>query len=316
MQSYSLFAPAKINLHLEIIGDRPDGYHELVMIMQSVALGDIINIRANGKEEIRLFCQNPQVPLDHSNLAHKAVSLMQKNFPAQARNFGGVDIHIEKKIPVAAGLAGGSSNAAAVLVGINLLWGLGLTQPELRDFATHLGSDVPFCIAGGTAIATGRGEQIEPLPPLDNIWVILAKYSNISVSTPWAYKTYREEFHHLYVQDSHGITERTNAIHSGKLVKAIAHKDSTQIGKLLYNDLQKSVLPEYPEVKNLIDQFKTQNVLGTMMSGSGPTVFALCENQAQAIHIKNTINQTIKDPNLQMWVTKMCSHGITTTQAP
>ncbi|MGY6529737.1 MAG: 4-(cytidine 5'-diphospho)-2-C-methyl-D-erythritol kinase [Cyanobacterium sp.] len=314
MQSYSLFAPAKINLHLEIIGDRPDGYHELVMIMQSVALGDVIDIRANGKEEIRVFCQNPQVPLDSSNLAHKAVQLMQKNYPAQAHNFGGVDIHIEKNIPVCAGLAGGSTNAAAVLVGINLLWGLGLTQPELRDLATYLGSDVPFCIAGGSAIATGRGEEIEPLPHLDNIWVILAKYSNISVSTPWAYKTYREKFHDQYVQDSHGISQRTHAVHSGALVRAIAHHDSKQIGKLLYNDLQKTVLPEYPEVKNLIDSFKTQDILGTMMSGSGPTVFALCENENKANQIKNTITQQINDPNLEMWVTKVCPHGIITTQ--
>ncbi|AFZ46160.1 4-diphosphocytidyl-2-C-methyl-D-erythritol kinase [Cyanobacterium stanieri PCC 7202] len=314
MQSYSLFAPAKINLHLEIIGDRPDGYHELVMIMQSVALGDVIDIRANGKEETRLFCQNPQVPLDNTNLAYKAVQLMQTNYPTPARNFGGLDIHIQKNIPVAAGLAGGSSNAAAVLVGINLLWGLGLTQPELRDLATYLGSDVPFCIAGGTAIATGRGEEIEPLPDLDNIWVILAKYSNISVSTPWAYKTYREQFHDLYVQDSHGVSQRTHAVHSGELVRAIAHRNSKQIGALLYNDLQKSVLPEYPEVENLINSFKKQNVLGAMMSGSGPTVFALCENEDQANEIKNIIQKQINDPNLELWVTKMCAHGITTIE--
>lgn len=169
MQSYSLFAPAKINLHLEIIGDRTDGYHELVMIMQSVNLGDIIHLRANGTDEIRLFCQNPQVPLDDTNLAYKAVRLVQEKYPTLSRNYGGIDITIEKNIPVAAGLAGGSSNAAAVLVGLNLMWNLGLTQPELKDLGALLGSDVPFCISGGTAIATGRGEQIEPLPDLKKI---------------------------------------------------------------------------------------------------------------------------------------------------
>ena len=182
MQSYSLFAPAKINLHLEIIGDRPDNYHELVMIMQSIDLGDTVEIRANGTDEIRVFCQNPEVPLDHTNLAYQAAELLREKYPTQAHNFGGIDIKITKNIPVASGLAGGSTNAAAVLVGINLLWSLGLTQPELRDLGAILGSDVPFCIAGGTAIATGRGEEIEPLPDLSDIWVVLAKYRNLSIS--------------------------------------------------------------------------------------------------------------------------------------
>lgn len=314
MQSYSLFAPAKINLHLEIIGLRTDGYHQLVMIMQSVNLGDIIRLRANGRDEIRLFCQNPEVPLDNSNLAYKAAYLMQQQFPKSAQNFGGVDITIEKNIPVAAGLAGGSTNAAAVLVGINLMWSLGLTQPELRDLGALLGSDVPFCISGGTAIATGRGEEIEPLPDLSDIWVILAKYSNLSVSTPWAYNSYREQFNHLYISDSHGINQRTHKVHSGDLVKAISQRNSEQIGALLYNDLEKVVLPELPSVKALIDTFKARNVLGSMMSGSGPTVFALCHSQNQAEAIALEIQQTINDPNLNCWVAKMCPHGIITQQ--
>lgn len=312
MQSYSLFAPAKINLHLEIIGDRPDDYHELVMIMQSIDLGDIIKIRANGTDEIRLFCKNPQVPNDQTNLAYQAAALLIKKFPTQADNFGGIDINITKQIPVAAGLAGGSTNAAAVLVGINLLWSLGLTLPELQELGAILGSDVPFCISGGTAIATGRGEQIEPLPDLDDIWVVLAKYSNLSVSTPWAYKSYREQFNHLYISDSKGINQRTHKVHSGNLVKAITHKNPEQIGSLLYNDLQKVVLPEYPQVQALINQFKAQNCLGSIMSGSGPTVFALCQNQAQGKQISKIVKQEMNDPNLDFWVTKMCPHGIIT----
>ncbi|BAQ63068.1 4-diphosphocytidyl-2-C-methyl-D-erythritol kinase [Geminocystis sp. NIES-3708] len=310
MQSYSLFAPAKINLHLEIIGDRADGYHQLVMIMQSVNLGDIIHLRANGTDEIRLFCQNPEVPLDNSNLAYKAAYLMQQQFPKPAQNFGGVDITIEKNIPIAAGLAGGSTNAAAVLVGINLMWSLGLTQPELRDLGALLGSDVPFCISGGTSIATGRGEEIEPLPDLSDIWVILAKYSNLSVSTPWAYNSYREQYNHLYISDSHGINQRTHQVHSGNLVKAISQRDSRQIGSLLYNDLEKIVLPQFPTVKALIDAFKAKNVLGSLMSGSGPTVFALCDSQNQAELIALEVKQTINDPNLKCWVAQMCTHGI------
>lgn len=312
MQSYSLFAPAKINLHLEIIGDRPDGYHQLVMIMQSINLGDVIEIRANGTQQNRLFCNHPQVPTDKTNLAYKAIDLLSQKFPPQANNFGGVDIQITKNIPVAAGLAGGSTNGAAVLVGINLLWSLGLTQPELRELGALLGSDVPFCISGGTAIATGRGEEIEPLPDLTDIWVVLAKYNNLSVSTAWAYKSYREQFNHLYVSDSQDINQRTHKVHSGNLVKAITHKNSPEIGELLHNDLQKVVLPEYPQVENLINKFKAQNCLGSMMSGSGPTVFALCQDETSANQISNIVQQEINDPHLDFWVTKVCPHGIIT----
>lgn len=310
MQSYSLFAPAKINLHLEIIGDRPDGYHELVMIMQSVNLGDIIHLRANGTDQIRLFCDHPQVPLDRTNLVYKAVVLMQKKFPQSASNFGGLDITIEKHIPVAAGLAGGSSNGAAVLVGLNLMWSLGLTQAELRELGALLGSDVPFCISGGTALATGRGEKIEPLPDLKDLWVILAKYDNLAVSTPWAYNTYRQKFHKSYISSAEGIKNRTHEIHSGPLVKAITHHDFEALGKLLYNDLEKVVLPEYPMVEALINAFKQENTLGVMMSGSGPTVFALCATKSSAETIVKKVEQMIDDENLHCWIAQVCPHGI------
>jgi len=313
MQSYSLFAPAKINLHLEIIGDRVDGYHELVMIMQSVNLGDIIHLRANGTDKTRLYCENPQVPLDSTNLAYKAVRLMQEKFPSHAQNFGGVDITIEKNIPVAAGLAGGSTNAAAVLVGINLMWSLGLTQPDLRELGALLGSDVPFCISGGTAIATGRGEEIEPLPDLADIWVILAKYNNLAVSTPWAYQTYRKKYNHLYVHARTEVKSRTHEVHSGKLVKAIANHSSKAIGELLYNDLEKVVLPEYPPVSALIDAFKEENVLGAMMSGSGPTVFAICNTEQEGKSIVQRVEKKMNNKNLQLWLAQMCPHGIIVT---
>jgi 4-diphosphocytidyl-2-C-methyl-D-erythritol kinase len=310
MYSYSLTAPAKINLHLEIIGDRPDGYHQLVTIMQSINLADKIEIRANGTDKIRLHCQNPQVPLDETNLAYGAAVLMQQKFPSQTANYGGMDITIEKNIPIAAGLAGGSTNAAAVLVGINLMWELGLTQPELQELGANLGSDIPFCISGGTAIATGRGEEIEPLPDLDHLWVVLAKYSDIYVSTAWAYNTYRQKFRELYLSDAEGFQSRTHQIHAGSLVKAINNKDSQKIGQLLYNDLERVVLPEFPQVAELIAIFKAAGGLGTMMSGSGPTVFCLCETKTQAQEISKKVRSSTADPNLDLWIAKMCSHGI------
>ncbi|MGH2415625.1 MAG: 4-(cytidine 5'-diphospho)-2-C-methyl-D-erythritol kinase, partial [Microcystaceae cyanobacterium] len=189
MHSYSLIAPAKINLYLEIIGDRPDGYHELVMILQSINLADRLTLQPNGTEQIRLYCHHPQVPLNSSNLAYRAAQLMKEEFPKIFSNYGGVDIIIDKRIPVAAGLAGGSTNAAAVLVGIDLIWELGLTHPELQILAAKLGSDIPFCVSGGTAIATGRGEQLDFINDLDNLWIVLAKHQSLAISTAWAYQT-------------------------------------------------------------------------------------------------------------------------------
>jgi 4-diphosphocytidyl-2-C-methyl-D-erythritol kinase len=310
MHSYSLIAPAKINLYLEIIGDRSDGYHELVMILQSIKLADRLDLRANGTEKIILHCQNPQVPLDESNLAYKAAKLMQVEFKDRFANYGGVDITIDKKIPVAAGLAGGSTNAAAVLVGINQMWQLGLTVPELQTLGAKLGSDVPFCICGGTAIATGRGEKLDAIDDLDNLWVILAKYRNLGVSTPWAYNSYRQQFGGEYASDKQTIDSRTAKVHSGPLVSAIGHKDGKAIGQLLHNDLEKVVLPEYPQVAKVREAFQNAGVLGTMMSGSGPTVFALCESSESATTVKEKVKKAIADPNLDFWMTELSNTGI------
>jgi 4-diphosphocytidyl-2-C-methyl-D-erythritol kinase len=310
MRSFSLIAPAKINLYLEIIGDRPDGYHELVMIMQSVTLCDRLDISLNSTDRIRLHCNHPEVPVDESNLAYRAAKLMQQEFPDIAHNFGGLDIRIEKAIPVAAGLAGGSSNAAAVLVGINQIWELGLTVPELQILAAKLGSDIPFSISGGTAIATGRGEQLDPIHDLDNLWVILAKHRNLGVSTPWAYNTYRQQFGHEYISDPSDMKQIASQIHSGPLVKAITHKNATEIAHLLHNDLEKVVLPAYPQVAEVRSHFLAAGALGAMMSGSGPTVFALCESETQALEIKEKVQTQIANPELDFWVTTLCSHGI------
>ena len=309
MRSYSLLAPAKINLYLEIIGARPDGYHELAMVLQSIDLADRIDLRPIGTDTIRVRCDHPQVPPDKNNLAYRAADLLAQQFPDALARYGGIEIAIHKQIPVAAGLAGGSANAAAVLVGIDLLWELGLTQSELQELGATLGSDVPFCIAGGTALATGRGDKLSPLPDLGGLWAVLAKYRNLSISTAWAYQTYRQQFGSTYCAPD-DLECRRERLHSGQMVGAIAQKDRSKIGQLLHNDLEKVALPVYPQVLQLRSAFESASVLGTMMSGSGPTVFALAESREEALEVEAKVRSAIASPDLDFWVAEFTNSGI------
>lgn len=311
MSTCTLLAPAKINLYLEIIGDRPDNYHELAMILQSISLTDRIDLQSTNTQTFKVYCDHPQVPTDQSNLAYRAGALMGQQFPEALSRYGGFDIKIQKNIPIGAGLAGGSTDAAAVLVGIDLLWKLGLTKAELETLGAHLGSDVPFCIAGGTILATGRGEQLSPLPDLDHLYVVLAKYNSLSISTAWAYKTYRQEFEQGYIRDDMTLLSRQQQFHSGPMVSAILQRDGTQIGKLLHNDLEKVVLPAHPKIQQLRQILAQQpEVFGAMMSGSGPTVFALCHSQQNAETIVSTLLAEIEDPDLGVWVAHFNPTGI------
>jgi 4-diphosphocytidyl-2-C-methyl-D-erythritol kinase len=312
MPTLTLLAPAKINLLLQIVGNHLDaagqstGYHELVMVMQSISLADQLDISPRPSNQIELSCDHPQVPTDSSNLAYKAADLMMQKYPGHS----GVAIKITKNIPVGAGLAGGSGNAAAVLVGLDLLWRLGLTHPELEELGGQLGSDVPFCLKGGTALALGRGDHLVPLTDLDRIHVVLGKYRSLSVSTPWAYQQYRQAFEASYAhthaeQEAH---RQTGA--SVPLLHAIAEQNAVKIGQLLKNDLEKVVLPAYPQVAALRQAFAERAVLGAMMSGSGPTVFALVESGEQALQVKADIRTQFPDPDLELWTAKFCQTGI------
>ncbi|CCH64943.1 4-diphosphocytidyl-2-C-methyl-D-erythritol kinase [Richelia intracellularis HM01] len=306
MESVTLIAPAKINLYLEIIGNRSDGYHELIMILQSIDLADKINVQKSSIDRIRIRCDNPQLPTNKSNIAYKAAALMTSEFPEAFVKHGGLNITINKHIPVSAGLAGGSSDAAAVLLGVGLLWNLGLTQSELEILGAKLGSDVPFCIGGGTAIATGRGEQLSALPSLENIYIVLAKYRSIAVSTPWAYTTHRQEFENIYNKDTQSLA----AVHSRDIVKAIVNRDPKEVAQFMYNDLEKVVMSKYTLVLELKEVFVNLGVLGTMMSGSGPSIFALCESKQQAEEIKYNVRKTIPNQDLELFVSQLIGHGI------
>jgi 4-diphosphocytidyl-2-C-methyl-D-erythritol kinase len=306
MHSYHLLAPAKINLLLEIIGDRPDGFHELVMVLQSVDLSDVVEISPLSGERIQIHCDHPAVPLDESNLAYRAAQLMQSCFPGR----GGVSIRIDKQIPIGAGLAGGSADGAAVLVGLDLMWQLGLTQDELYGLAAQLGSDMPFCISGGTALALGRGEELSPLPDLNQLYAVLAKYRSLSVSTPWAYRTYRQQFGATYTNTAAAQETRRRSGPSVPLLSAIAQRNAQAIGQALHNDLEKVVLTEHPKVAQLRQILVEQSSLGGMMSGSGPTVFAFAQTHDEAQGIATYVQQAITDSDLEVWVTQLIGHGI------
>lgn len=314
MRLYSLRAAAKINLYLEIVGNRPDGFHELVMVMQSIDLADQITVRSLPTPDIRLRCDHPLVPQDETNLAYRAAQLMARHYPQAWHHHGGVEITLEKHIPVGAGLAGGSGNGAAVLVGLDLLWDLGLTQGELQVLGAELGSDVPFCISGGTAIATGRGEQLDALPGGLDLYAVLGKYKTLSVSTPWAYRTYRQEFGHTYLASGADWVARRQSVHSGPMVSALSAGQGPQVGASLYNDLEKVVLPAHPQVATLKDTMATCGAacggLGTLMSGSGPTVFTLVTSQDEAAAVVAQVRDRLPDPDLELWTTRFQGSGV------
>lgn len=309
---YRLIAPAKINLFLQIIGSYlPDPrYHELVMVMQAVTLADDIHLTPLAQEVIVLTCDHPQVPTNSNNLAYQAAALMQAQFPGH----GGVEIHIEKRIPIGAGLAGGSTDAAAVLVGLDLLWNLGLTQGELQALGGQLGADVPFCISGGTALALGRGDQLTPLPDLDQVVVLLGKFTDLSVSTPWAYQTYRHTFESGYAKTTDEQEQKRQQGGSRELIQALSYKNTPAIAEALHNDFEAIVLAEHPLVAQLRQAFLDQGAIAAMMSGSGPTVFAIVDSLEQAEVIKCQVQDQFTPRALDVWIAQTCGHGIKLAQ--
>jgi len=310
MRAYSLLAAAKVNLHLEILGARSDGYHEMNLVLQSIDLMDQVDLRPIGTATFRVKCDHPDVPADQGNLAYRAAMLMAQEFPDAFAKYGGVAISIHKQIPVGAGLAGGSTNAAAVLVGLDMMWQLGLTQAELQQIAAQLGSDIPFCVSGGTALATGRGEQLDPLPDMDHLWVVLAKPRQLAISTAWAYGRFREEFGDRYPATPEEMSDRKHHARSQAMIAAIARRDDSKIGQLLYNDLEKVVIPAHESLQRLRAAFEQAEVLGTLMSGSGATMFALVSSESQAQQVYAQIKATIADPTIDFWITRFASTSI------
>jgi 4-diphosphocytidyl-2-C-methyl-D-erythritol kinase len=261
-------APAKINLSLDVLYKRDDGFHELEMIMTTIDLADRIELELLDENRIVVQSQTRFVPDDERNLAYKAASLVKDRFSINK----GVAIKIDKNIPVAAGLGGGSSDAAAVLRGLNKLWNLQLSIDELAQLGAEIGSDVSFCVYGGTALAKGKGEVITPLPAPPKCWVVLAKPS-IGVSTGEIYK--KLELENLEHPDTQAMLEAINTSNYEKMCKNLS------------NVLESVTLNLHPEVKQIKRDMKRFGADAVLMSGSGPTVFALVQHDSRMQRIYN-----------------------------
>ena len=277
MQEIRVRAHAKINLYLDVVSKREDGYHNLETIFHSIGLHDDVIIRRQERKGIAVHCEHPGVPCDSRNLAHRAARLLSDTVDG----IGGIAIDIHKRIPVAAGLAGGSANAAAVLHGINELFDLGFTQDTLMQFGAQLGADVPFCLHGGAALGLGIGDRLTRLPALSDVPLLLLN-PGIEISTATVFKGLNFS---LTTREKRSIIIRT----------CLEKGDVVGIGKNLYNLLEVPVFSQYPEIAALKTELSTQTgACGALMSGSGATVFAvMCDGNAarrNESHFKNSVS--------------------------
>ena len=261
-------APAKINLALDVLHKRPDGFHEVEMIMTTIDLADRVELELLHDDKIHILSHNRYVPDDQRNLAFQAAQLLKDRFHVKQ----GVKISIEKTIPVAAGLAGGSSDAAATLRGLNKLWNLGLSMDELAELGSEIGSDVSFCVYGGTALAKGRGEIITQIPAPPTCWVILAK-PFIGVSTAEVYRRLN-------------IAETVHPNIAG-MIEAINAHDYQEVCVNVGNVLEEVTLNLHPEVALIKEQMKRFGADAVLMSGSGPTVFGIVQHDSRMHRIYN-----------------------------
>lgn len=262
---------AKINLTLDVLYKREDGFHQVEMIMQSIDLADVLHLEERKTGDVSIATTIARLPCDQRNLAYRAAALLKETCQVKS----GVHIFLEKNIPVAAGLAGGSADAASVLIGLNQLWKLGLSTNELEILGAKLGSDVPFCIKGGTVLATGRGELLQPLADIKPCYIVLAK-PPIGVSTAWVYRQYRGQ----------DVKAHPNTL---GVKSSLEQGDLTSVAKGLCNVLETVTIPVHPEIKKLKQSMMQYGAMASLMSGSGPTVFGLVEEQAKAEYIAEKI---------------------------
>ncbi len=266
----SVKAPAKINLFLEILGKRNDGYHEIETVMQEIDLFDYLRFEEI-EEGIRLKCKDKSIPLNENNLVHKAAELILRECGIKK----GILIHIDKRIPVGAGLGGGSSDAAATLKALNMLWGLGLNDIELMGLSARLGSDIAFFINGKTSLCRGRGENVCPIEVRSELnYLVIFPHMEISTST-------------IYKNLKIDLTKNRKDV--SLLIDALCDTDVNCIGEMLFNRLEKTIFTLYPGLLELKNSLKYFNFCGLSISGSGSSIFGLCNSRKEAEQISEKI---------------------------
>lgn len=260
----SLKALAKINLGLDVVRRREDGYHEVRMIMQTILLYDRLDIKRTQEPGIQIQTNLSFLPVNENNLIYKAAKLLMDEFSIT----DGVSVKLDKRIPVAAGMAGGSTDAAAMLIGVNRLFSLGLTKRQLMERGVQIGADVPYCIMRGTALAEGIGEALSPLPPMVKCPVLIAKPA-ISVSTKFVYQNLK-------------LDDTTIHPDIDRLIDDIKAKNLHDIAAHMGNVLETVTIPNYPVIDEIKKHMLSNGAVGAMMSGSGPTVFGLFDDEDTA----------------------------------
>ena len=284
MDKLQLKAYGKINLGLDVIRKRPDGYHDLDMIMQMVDAYDDVIIEKKAGEEIVVKADAAVLSNGKDNLAYMAAKMLFDEFGIKS----GVEITIHKRIPIAGGMAGGSSDCATTLIGINEMFNLGLSKQQLMERGVKLGADVPYCVLGGTAIARGIGEVLTPLPTPPQCHVIIAK-PPISVSTAYVYGHIRPD----------EITKRPDI---EQMTLAIKEQDLNKLSDLLYNVMEEVTVSEYPVIEKLKSIMLENGALNSIMSGSGPTVFGLFDDRKKAQAAMKALDS--KELTEQLYLTK------------
>ena len=257
MDSIRLKARAKINLGLDVLGKREDGYHEVRMVMQTIGIYDRLILTKIPEEEIRITSNLAFLPVNENNLIYKAIKLLKDeyHFP------GGVSVDLNKFIPVAAGMAGGSTDAASTMFGVNRLFGLNLSMGKMMDLGVRLGADVPYCVMRGTALAEGIGEKLTRITPVPHMWILIAK-PQINVSTRLVYEQL----------DMGGIQKHPDI---DGIIRAIEAQDVVRIAQSMGNVLENVTVPLYPVIETIKQDMLSHGAINAMMSGSGPTVFGI-----------------------------------------
>lgn len=289
-------ANAKINLSLDVTGVRENGYHDVRMIMQSIELCDYLDIEVNNSGRIELTCSNPEIECDKSNLIYKAADkLINKAVDEEIINKNtGVTISLQKNIPIAAGLAGGSTDAAATLVGLNEELGLGYSSSELRGLGVTLGADIPFCIEGGTYLSEGIGEVLSKLKDAPDCFIVLVK-PDINVSTKFVY-------------DNLILNEETVHPDVDAMLDAIETGSIKRVADCLDNLLATVTEKEYPIIVDIKNILKENGALNAIMSGSGPTVFGLFDDEEKAKEALSILESKVEFK--QGFVTTFAKYGI------